>query len=337
MRPSIRITGVVLLLGLAQLIHAQTSDRAYQRSAIMDGNQVKTVFGNWGVIGQPSTKGYRGSWRNPNDGYIGDVTPMIGAEVKWQKTTFHSVATCPVSRPAQSQDELNGKPSTMQPEGGYFNANQTKVAMSNDPNSWPPSWPDKLQDATDPGWPRSWNGYFGKKSSADLETYFVMDDNTDVRFNVAANNLFNVAFKPDSTDPSRNGMGLVLRVRGLQWAQFLAKDNIFWLYEVTNTGTTTYNKAVMGMLVGTYVGVTSTEDYQEYNNDFSFYDPFQNITYTGDYDAINGSGSEGLDWSVTRFWKARAIRMTASITMAMLTRRHSGSRRRSLQPPISIR
>ena len=105
-------------------------------------------------------------------------------------------------------------------------------------------------------------------------------------------------------------MGLVVTVRALQWAQFLAKDNIFWLYEITNTGTTTYNKMVFGMLVGTYVGVTSTEDYRdEYTDDWSFYDPTQNITYTGDFKAINGQPMTNPLWvgvrgsSATRFWK----------------------------------
>ena len=46
-----------------------------------NGNQVKTVFGNWGVIGQPAAKGPRGAWKNPNNGYIGDVSPLIGAEI----------------------------------------------------------------------------------------------------------------------------------------------------------------------------------------------------------------------------------------------------------------
>jgi hypothetical protein len=97
-------------------------------------------------------------------------------------------------------------------------------------------------------------------------------------------------------NPSRNGMALQVSVRAQQWAQFLAKDNIFWLYEVTNTGTTEYEKAVFGMLVGTYVGVTSTEDYQEYSDDWSFYDPKLNLTYTGDYKAINGQRMKNPLW-----------------------------------------
>ncbi|RPI06955.1 MAG: hypothetical protein EHM64_01105 [Ignavibacteriae bacterium] len=257
----------------------------FQRSAYMNGNQVRTVFGNWGVIGQPAAKGKRGAWRNDNDGYIGDVTPLVGAEINYAGKTFHSVATCFVERPAQIQDQdpLTSKWWTFQPDGGYFNTNQQSVAMSNDPNSWPPFWPDKLNDTKDPGWRGSWNGYFGKRANADLETYFVMDDNNDERFNKASNNTLGVAFKPDSTKPQRNGMALVMSVRAMQWSQFLAKDNIFWLYEITNTGTTTYNRAVFGMLVGTYVGVTSTEDYREYADDWSFYSAKDNITYTGDY------------------------------------------------------
>jgi hypothetical protein len=275
------------------------SGQQYTRTAIMNGNQVFCVFGNWGVLGQPADQANRGAWKNPNDGYLGDVSPLVGAEVKYNDTTtFHSVVTCPfypTQRPAASQDRdpISNAWWTWQPVGGYFNANQQSIALSTNPNSWPSFWPDKLGDPKDPGWRQNpdpslskyaaWNGYFGKKINADLESYFVMDDNNDLHFNVASNNTFHVAFKPDANDPSRNGLGLVVRVRGMQWSQFLAKDNIFWLYEITNTGTTNYNRVAFGMLVGTYVGVTSTEDYGEYNNDWSFYDATQNITYTGNF------------------------------------------------------
>ena len=282
---------------------AQNSGVAYRRSAKMTANQVHTVFGNWGVIAQPADQGDRGAWRNDNDGYIGDVSIMLGAEITTnditgKQVTFHSVATCPVARPTAvaDVDPISGKYWTLEPVGGYFNANQQKVAVSNDVNSWPPTWPDKLQDPNDPGWAGSWNGYFGKKISADQETYFVMDDNNDERFNKSTNNLFNVSFEPDSTNPTRNGMALAVNVRALQWAQFLAKDNIFWLYEITNTGTTTYNKMVFGMLVGTYVGVTSTEDYGEYTDDWSFYDPALNLTYTGNFKAIHGQRMKNPLW-----------------------------------------
>ena len=243
---------VVLLLGTTPSRLAGQSGSQFRRTAVHNGNQVRTVFGNWGVIGQPSTSGPRGAWKNDNNGYLGDVSPFVGADVKWLDTTFRSVVTCPISRPALNQDinPLTGKPWTFEPVGGYNNANQTKIAMSTDKNSWPPSWPDKLNDLTDPGWKGSWNGYFGKRASADQESYFVMDDNNDERFNLASNNTRGIAFHSDSTDPSRNGLGLSVSVRGLQWSQFLAKDNIFWLYEIRNTSTTNYNRVVFGMLVG---------------------------------------------------------------------------------------
>jgi hypothetical protein len=280
---------LTLLLVSASCLFGQ-SGQSYRKTGIMNGNQVRTVFGNWGVIGQPATAGRRGAWRNDNDGYLGDVSLFVGGEIKSNSKTVHSVVTCPVARPTKLTDTSpSGKYWTFEPMNGYANPNGQKVAISNDPVSWPPSWPDKLSDASDPGWKGSWNGYFGKKVSADLETYFVMDDNNDERFNFSANNGFGISFKPDSTRPDRNGLGLDVRVRALQWSQFLAKDNIFWLYEISNTGTTTYDRAVFGMLVGTYIGVTSTEDYREYTNDWSFYDITQNITYTGNFP----SGSMG--------------------------------------------
>ena len=90
-----------------------------------------------------------------------------------------------------------------------------------------------------------------------------------------------------------------MTVRALQWAQFLAKDNIFWLYEITNTGTTNYTRAIFGMLVGTYVGVTSTEDYGEYDNDWSFFDVNNNLTYSGDINGIQGKCMKNPLWQPT--------------------------------------
>ena len=286
----IRTAAIAVMLILGSSIALAQSGREYRRTGVHNGNQVRTVFGNWGVIGQPSTGGPRGAWKNDNNGYLGDVSPFVGAEVKWNNVTFHSVVSTPTSRPTQLRDEdpNTGTQWTWEPVVGYLNPNQEKIAMSTDKNSWPPTWPDKLNDVSDPGWKGSWNGYFGKKINADQESYFVLDDNNDVRFNVATNNTFQIAFKPDSKNPSRNGLGLEMRVRGMQWAQFLAKDNIFWLYEITNKGTTNYGKAVFGMLVGTYVGVTGADDRPgEYDDDWSFYDVTTNITYTGDYPRNN--------------------------------------------------
>ncbi len=91
--------------------------------------------------------------------------------------------------------------------------------MSDDPNSWPEKWADK-----DPSWNGFWNGYFGKRTNADQESYFVMDDDVDDRHD----------FFPDSTDDTRRGLGLKVGVRGFQWSNMLAEDLIFWHYDIYN-------------------------------------------------------------------------------------------------------
>jgi len=279
---------VFLFLGLSLSLFAQ-SGREYRKTAVHNANRVFTVFGNWGVIGQPCEKGPRGAWIYQTNGYIGDVSPLVGVELRVGSASFHDVESSPIARPTRHRREsLSGKPWTFEPVAGYDNAEQEQVAMSDNRNSWPKFWPDKMNDPTDPGWRGIWNGYFGKRTSADQESYFVMDDNNDEKYNFADNNQLHIAFKPDSRNPSRNGLGLVMRVRGLQWKQWLAQDNIFWLYEITNTGTTDYNKTFFGMLVGTYVGVTGCDHTpHEYDDDWSFYDVRYNITYTGDYPKDN--------------------------------------------------
>ena len=51
-----------------------------------------------------------------------------------------------------------------------------------------------------------------------------MDDNNDEEFNFSEYNIHGVNFKPDSLNPLRNGLGLEIKVRGMQWKQFLAQD-----------------------------------------------------------------------------------------------------------------
>ncbi|GAB4364183.1 MAG: hypothetical protein Kow0042_02570 [Calditrichia bacterium] len=296
----------ILLLITLEFGYGQNSGRVYRRSAILNGNQVKTVFGNWGVIGQPRDKGPRGAWIFDTNGYIGDVSPLVGAEVTGtvvstgRDTTFFWVIDCPVARPSLGVDASNnGTRQAFEPVSGYFNEAGGSPALSSDPKTWPPQWPDKMDDPFDPGWPGSWNGIFGKLPSADLETYFVMDDNADNEFSTPDENELNVQFLPDPFNPNRHGLGLEVKVRGLQWQQILAQDNIFWLYNIKNTGKALYPRTVFGMLVGTYVGVTGTDDSpQEYDDDWSFFDVYEDLTYTGDF------GRGGIpDNSRNPFWQ----------------------------------
>jgi len=292
------IMTVMTVIVLAGVLFAD-SGREYRRYGVHRGNLVKSVFGNWGVVAQPADKGPRAAWINDNNGYIGDVSPMIGVEVNstdadGNPVTFHSVIVSPVDRPSLGGDEQgpDGKQWGLEPVGGYYNSdiaeNRQRIAMSDNMESWPSSWPDK-----DPTWNGKWNGYFGQQSNASVESFYVMDDNNDEEFNFAEYNDFGVAFKPDEMNANVNGLGLEVRVRGLQWAQFLAQDVIFWLYEVENKGTANYDKVTFGSLVGTYVGVTSTEDFGEYNDDWSFFDVERDLTYSGDFD---NSAASNPNW-----------------------------------------
>ena len=70
----------------------------------------------------------------------------------------------------------------------------------------------------------------------------------------------------------------------MQWQQFLAQDVLFWVYEVTNTSTVDYTNVVFGMLVGTMLeSQEAMIGPQEYDDDWSFFDVQNDITYTGDY------------------------------------------------------
>lgn len=180
---------------------AQTSgygNATNQKTGVHSGNLVKTVFSNAGVIGQPSSGGPRGAWIYDNNGYIGDISLMIGVEARMKNVTpndplinsliasnkdsiYHSVVISNVARPAKAQEQSpEGLPWTFQPKPGYANRDQGAIATSINPSTWPATWPDR-----DASYNRKWNGYFGPFAGADQESYFVMDDHSDDEFNRA--------------------------------------------------------------------------------------------------------------------------------------------------------
>ena len=274
-------------------------DRTQRKSGTLNGNRVKTVFGNWGVIAQPDRIGPRVAWKYDDNGYVGDVSPMVAIEVPIKKkrpdgkivdTTFHSVVICPVDRPGGGDGPPGGGAFWgFEPIPGYANPNRNipgaSVAVSNIRDTWPPFWPDQPTWLDNQGNPL-WNGYFGKGiTNADQETYFRMDDNADEEFYAPNWKVFSAdssayMFIPDSTDLTRKGLGLEVKVRALQWNNFLAQDGIFWLYEITNKSKVDYPKVAFGMIVGTYVGV----GIPEYDDDVSFFDVREDLTYTWDFE-----------------------------------------------------
>ncbi|MBN1300026.1 MAG: hypothetical protein JW995_02325 [Melioribacteraceae bacterium] len=285
----IRNFSVLLLMILSLPAVAQQIERGSataRRTGIHDGNQVKTVYNNSAVIAQPGNEGPRAAWKFRGNGYVGDVSPLVGVRLPIKDynnngvlDTLVSVVITSVSRPGGGDYSPGGGTFLgFEPIPGFFNPTVDTigkgVAMSHQPETWPDYWPDQ------PAWKdedgnTEWNGYFGRgQFNADQESYWWMDDNVDDK-------MFNrIGFLPDANDPTRKGQALRFTGRGLQWNNFLAQDVVFWLYEISNIGTETYDQTVFGTLVGTYVGAEG----DEWNDDVSFFDIRQAITYSWDFD-----------------------------------------------------
>lgn len=289
---------LTLCLGWSSHLHAQleqykgNSINRYQNHHT--GNKVGTIFYNYGLVANVNEQSCE--WPlGTGDEYVGDVTPLVGIEfVHPNGDTLHSIITC--SSPRQSPEYIQGQFSGFEPLPDFaalpIPGEIGQVAMSYQPETWPPFWPDKMytdandqgwvRDDNDPGWGGSWNGYFGKnKMNADQESYFQMDDHADIewfhRTKTVGDTTFDYYFYPDATDSTRRGCGIRVAVRGLQWSHFLAEDCIFWLYEITNIGTTHFDKVSFGMVVGTLSGGR-----QDSEDDLAFFDPQNDITYSWD-------------------------------------------------------
>jgi len=162
------------LFGLGK--STQTEAYIDRKDGIMDGNLILTLFynfggiGNWNIAGRLNSGIYpKGSGRS----YFAEFTPIIGAEVyNADGLPIHIFSDGIVvdSRNQMDKDE-NGRQLGFDPIIGYANPLQDKIAMSDDSESWPDSWPDR-----DQSWCGYWNGQYGKYVRGDLETYFAMND-----------------------------------------------------------------------------------------------------------------------------------------------------------------
>ncbi len=63
---------------LAQLRITERGTPNFRKVGVHRGNQVRTVFSNYGVIAQPGSEGPRGAWKYDANGYVGDVSPVVG-------------------------------------------------------------------------------------------------------------------------------------------------------------------------------------------------------------------------------------------------------------------
>ncbi len=244
-----------------------TGDLKMLRTGIMDGNRISTRFKNWGEIAEhpysPSCEWPQGTGHEYQDGVALIVCVATddtsGKRIHPMETQYREFVDLNPENPS----ELWG----WAPLPGYFSEGSDSPAMSDDPSTWPMTWPDKPHS-----WDGNWNGWFGKgKTQAELETYFVFDDDLDEEWE----------FFPDPTDSSRRGAGLEVAARYFQWAQVLARDAIFALYFITNEGKTDYDSVYFAFYTDWGLGDLPGED-MDNMDDAGSYDLELDIAYAWD-------------------------------------------------------
>ena len=248
-------------------------NKNYRRIAEMNGNLVRTLFGNDGQIGtwpeRPS-----GEWTSGSDhNYIDGGTPIVSSRVETTVGVVHPAETS--YREQIDIDPVTGKFWVMEPVPGYINPISSKPAMSNDSSSWPLIWPSAL-NLTDE-WNGHWYGYFGKDVlNADLETYFVMDDSQDKEWARAPYDFY-----PILSDTGRGGLGLRVEVRGFQWSNKLTEDIIFWHYDIINISDFDRDSTIFGFYCDSGVGGLADN-----GDDKANYSTKLDLAYAYDYDGI---------------------------------------------------
>ena len=228
-----------------RIVDKNKGDHNQTRKGFMDGNLAATVYYNFGEIADWENEPSRsGVWpKGTNHTYVDGVAIIVQAEA----TDPSGKLIHPLETNYYEFTRFNAATGVTYgwwPLPGYSAPYGSSPARSDDPVTWPVTWPDRPTD-----WDGTWNGFFGKGVfNADVETYFVFDDNEDREYLLKNN------FAPDADDPTRGGLGMQVRTRGFQWSQVLAEDVIFWYYEITNMGTYDYEKTLFAQYVDWGIG-----------------------------------------------------------------------------------
>ncbi len=252
----------------------ERGDPRYRRKAQLEGNNIRTTIFNFGHTGRtgavPIYEETPYEWpKNTGEVYLAQTTIWWGAEVVDANGERQRIVIVDNGRTSDQ-----GKSWNIEPCPGYFNPEANSIANSVDPNTWPPYWPDKMNIAAgsgaEPGWPGSWNGYFGRdKFNADQEIFYrASDDRYD-----------NYLYFPDSTDLTRHGLGILMDVRAMAWSQILVSDVVYLLHFLTNDGTKDLQKFAVTLGVADFVG--GDGDSQD---DISEYDLLNDIMWSRDAD-----------------------------------------------------
>ncbi len=263
----------------------ERTDPLERRRDDIDGNNVRATITNWNQTaesGNPADFDYE--WpKNTNRRYVALTQLWVGAETvanmgpdAGQPVWLFDVADF-------RSNTAGGNTSwTFEPIGGYVNpaGSEFGIAQSDERSSWPPDWPDKRSDVLDPGWPGSWNGFFGKDIfNADQEFFYKAGDDQYDRFRGT--------YQPDATDPGRYGLGLVISTRIMAWAQILVDDVVFLIHGVKNDGTEDLGKVGISVWLADCVA-------GDCGDDVIFFDLLEDVAFMTDEDGV-GDQNFGSD------------------------------------------
>ena len=228
----------------------ERGDPRIRTHAQLEGNRVRTSVFNYAFTGRengnfPIDVQTPYEWpKNTGEVYLALTGVILGGEVTDSKGQLQHIIEVPAYRTSPE-----GKSWNLEPIPGYSTPNskgEPTIANSLDPDTWPSTWPDKLNDPNDPGWKGSWNGYFGKNIfNADQELYAKASDDRYDRY---------ADYFPDSTDLNRKGLGIIIDQRSLAWSQILIQDDVFLLYTLINDGTKDIPKMGVTIWFADFVG-----------------------------------------------------------------------------------
>lgn len=250
----------------------------------IDGNNIRATITNWTQTAQSGNPGdFWYEWpKNTNRIYVALTQLWVGAEVKPNVgTSTDNIFITDISD-FRGNQEGGSNSWTFEPVGGYVNPQGSEfgIAQSDDPVSWPPFWPDKQDDVTDPGWSGSWNGFFGKDIfNADQEFFYKAGDDQYDRFRGA--------YRPDSTDATRYGLGLIVDTRIMAWTQILIDDVVFIIHAIKNDGTEDLDRVGFSIWLADCVG-------GDCGDDIPFFDILEDVAFMTDQDGI-GDQNFGAD------------------------------------------
>jgi len=268
----------------------ERSDFDQRKISIMDGNRLRATYHNTGHAGRRSSSSLNELLfefpRNTNRDYMYFMSVMFGTEVPNQNQNNPREAFPMVDVSAYRTNRTGTQNWSLNPIEGYARDDSDEMARSDRGpastlgNTWPEIWPDKLEDGGD-GWAGSWNGFFGRDQfNADVEFYYKAGDDLYTRFVNGSDEDDNV-FRPDDSDPTRGGMGIVMDTRILAWSQTLVNATHFNIFEIKNDGNYNYSRMAFGLWIADFVAGGGPTDEPLFDN-------IRAIAYLTDTDRQSG-------------------------------------------------